>query len=274
VYSSRVAPSSAIVEPDEEEDKVPQWVTIVPPSCSVSPEGVLRTSEDEEQGNPMMDMTLVSAHLVQSHVELETNAARLIIEQKRHAKQMNKRVMMAVVILAVAAVISLTSAILTSGHEVYEEEMIEDATTKFSSLLRATSSSNDERRYKEWNTTYLELTSDSNISGNGVVSGSDYNGHNSGEYSDDDGGIRDSVPHGWQNGGSLFDRDFPDNPKQNLTDPSMSKENLPLQNSSSSAMNDELTRNTLPSRNSILSFSEFSLTTNGGIEVFRCYHQR
>jgi hypothetical protein len=274
VYSSRVAPSSAIVEPDEEEDQVPQWVTIVPPSCSVSPEGVLPTSEDEEQGNLMMDMTLVSAHLVQSHIELENNAARLIIEQKRHAKQMNKRVMLAVVILAVAAIISLTSAILTSGHETYEEEMIEDATTKFSSLLHATSSSNDERRYKEWDATYLELTSDSNTSGKGVVSVSDYSGNNSWESSDDDGGTRDSVSQGWQNGGSLFDRDFPDNPKQHLSDPSMSKENLPVQNSTSSDMNDEPKRNTLPSINSILSLTEFSLTTNGGIEVFHCYHQR
>ncbi|KAL7486489.1 hypothetical protein ACHAW6_012093 [Cyclotella cf. meneghiniana] len=274
VHSSRVAPPSAIVEPDEEEDQVPQWVTIVAPSCSVSPENVLPTREDEEQGNLMMDMTLVSAHLVQSHLELENNASRLIIEHKRHAKQINKRVMLAVVVLAVAAVISLTSAILTGGHVVYEEEMIEDATTKFSSLLRAASSSNDERRYKEWNATYLEVPSDSNTNGKGVISGSENSGYNPWKSVDDDGGTRDSVSQGWSNGGSLFDRDFPENPKQNFSDPTMSKENLLVQNSTSSNMNDAPTRNTLPSRNSILSFTEFSLTTNGGVEVFHCYQQR
>ena len=118
VYSSEVAPnlvsSSAVVDSNNDTDEVPRWVAVVPPNQSVSQED----NEDIERGNQYMDMTLVSAHVVQSErgVTIDDSAIQIM----HQTRQMNKRFMWGLVVLALAAIISLTTTIIIVKHEAPE----------------------------------------------------------------------------------------------------------------------------------------------------------
>ena len=123
IYSSQVAPpirsSSSIIDPDE----VPEWVAVVPSSArSTSPESACPAGGDEEQG-AFMDMTLVSAHLVESitrGITVDNSAAQILADQQQHARQLSKRVMWAIAALIFAVVVSLTSTIIITRHEAPE----------------------------------------------------------------------------------------------------------------------------------------------------------
>ena len=121
IYSSQsarpITSCSSIIDPDE---TVPEWVAVVPPSQPVSP-GYPRPDHDDEEGG-IMDMTLVSAHLVESSrgISFEDGAAQIIADQQRHASQLSKRVMWAITILGMVAVISIVSAVVITQHEASE----------------------------------------------------------------------------------------------------------------------------------------------------------
>lgn len=118
VQSSQSAPlitsSSSIIDPDE---TVLEWVAVVPPSQPTLPGNSRPDHDDEEQG--IMDMTLVSAHLVESSrgISFEDGAAQIIADQQRHATQLSKRVTWAITVLVMVAIVSIVSAVVITRHE-------------------------------------------------------------------------------------------------------------------------------------------------------------
>ena len=122
IFSSQVAPpitsSSTSIDPDV----VPEWVAVIPTARSTSSERDCPARGDEEEG-ALMDMTLVSAHLVESigrGITIENNAAQMIADQRQHARQLSKRVMWAIAALIFAVIVSLTSTIIITHHEAPE----------------------------------------------------------------------------------------------------------------------------------------------------------
>jgi hypothetical protein len=267
VYSSQAAPpvtsSSSIIDPDEEEGQVqvPEWVAVVPPDGSVSPDHPHPSNHDEEHGNAFMDMTLVSAHLVESErgITIDDSAAQIIAEQQQHARQLSKRVMWAVAALVVAVIVSLTSTIIITRHEAPENaatssstedkrpvdstdllEILEEIEEQNEYSTNSSESLNDEsssdfsptRRWKSLNTHSLKTLKSNDQENVDISQGQDRS--------------------------NLFNRDSVGIATQNATEQTLSQENVAT---------------TETRKNDTMLFTELSLTINGGIETFNCYHQ-
>ncbi|KAL7506033.1 hypothetical protein ACHAXN_003394 [Cyclotella atomus] len=211
VHSSEDAPpimSPNVIIP-EDQDKIPEWVAVVPPyestasnynASAVSNNG----ADDLEQGSrhPFMDMTLVSAQLVQS-IRSKTVEEVLVKEQQKHSRLMSKRILFAVLALAAAAAVSLTSTVLMTKRDHLHEAALDATANSLSEYYYASTSmnasaSNDETRWKNLDAFLAGLNSSSSD-----VSHED-------EMNQDD-LIGDSS---WEDQ-SFFDHDFPDSPKQN-----------------------------------------------------------
>lgn len=116
IYTSEAGPqimksSSSTIDPDEGLENIPDWVHVVPPSESSSPRDPELIHADEEYGNQYADMTLVSAHVVES---IEARNLGLHKEQSIMTK---RRFMLLFALLACIAGVSLASVFIASTHE-------------------------------------------------------------------------------------------------------------------------------------------------------------
>lgn len=284
---------------DADEDKVPEWVNLVPPDQPVADEYHRSSNRDEEQGVHFTDMTLVSAHLVESErgITLDNSAAQVIIaSQQQHVRQLSKRVMWAVAILIIVAIVSLTSTIIITNHEAPEMSAGEDADDPTSS------NDNHENEYSE----ETEGVSTSNLPFREDTDTDHSNAATAVSDQEDSTGTSDSLSSGaktstlsssasnaalyvedsssdYSPSGSLrrwkdwnktdeYSEDITEEMRDNIFDwhpPDTSKYNITDQVLSS----DPTDPISLPSDKGELTFTELSLTINGGVETFRCYHQ-
>ena len=116
IFASEAGPeivksSSSTIDPDEGLEDVPDWVHVVPPSRSTTPRDLEQSHADEEYGNQYADMTLVSAHVVES-IE-----ARNLGLHKEQSITMKRRFMLLFALLACIAGVSLSSIFLATSHE-------------------------------------------------------------------------------------------------------------------------------------------------------------
>ena len=204
IYSSRdTPPMMPYPNPNKnyQDHEVPEWVAVVPPSRSVSDEVSHPTDEDEEHGNPLVDMTLVSAHLVESirSSNFNSSVTKLVKEHQQHTKRMGKWVISAIVILATAAAIALTSSILVTEHGRHFDK---DATNALKSYVNivSKSQSND-----------VESNEDSirwkNL--DALLAAASFSSSSDVEHYDDD-----EESQEWKNEGNFFNHDFPETLKQ------------------------------------------------------------
>lgn len=235
VHSSQDTPDimpSPTVIPNEE-DKIPEWVAVVPPSQSVYSEAPHSTAEDLEGGNNFMDMTLVSAHLVKSirSNAFNESAEEFLKEQRHHTRLMNRRVLSLIAVLAIAAMVSMVSSVMVTKREASEIEATAKSLSSHATADTASSDSEDSIRWKNLDAILSGLNSSS---GDSSHPPRDYSEDVMSQDINDDESTQD-----WTHGGSLFDRDFPETPKQNATSQTSIQEHLPVYQSSSSILSGE-----------------------------------
>jgi hypothetical protein len=293
VYSTQDAPpvtASSIIDADE--DKVPEWVNLVPPDQSVTDEYRRSSNTDEEQGGGhFADLTLVSAHLVESErgITLDNSAAQIIASQQQQTRQLSKRVMCAVVILVIVAIVSLTSTIIITNHEAPEMSPVTEDSDDVHEYENVYAEKNEgvatavdlpiredvEADHLNADTAVSEqedATGNSNPLESGSKTSTLSSSASSADLNDYE-SSSDYSPSGISRRWKDLDMtdEYIDEISDNIFDwhpPDMSKHNVTDQ-----VLSDATDLKSLPSDKGELTFTELSLTINGGVETFRCYHQ-
>jgi hypothetical protein len=265
VYSSQDVP-------DTDGDKVPEWVdvNVVPPTEN------RHQSNDEEQGG-FMDMTLVSAHLVESErgITIDNSAAQIISNQQQHVRLLSKRVAWAIVALIIAAVVSLTCTIIFTAHEAPElAGSNEDSDTNSEDSILLVGSNDDVTREYEAEDTNEVLASSTPFREEPDVSSTANPGKDAAILSNSSPSIyADTEPTNTSNSNSDDETSLDYSLEEKtriwkswnvdnhyLFDPDATKNHI---TSAGSPLSDT----------GQLSYTEMSLMINGGLETYHCYHQ-